>query len=163
MEISDSGRSTAPSPLSSTTSTSASDRAWTPCAPAKITSCIDWPRTASGDCSPSAHSTASVTLDLPEPLGPTITDTPGENSSRVRSGNDLKPLRVIDLRCTPVPPPVTSRGAHQPTSEASAASAAACSASFLERPEPRATSPPPIIAATSKVRSCGGPLSAVTS
>src|SRR5215210_5408811 len=65
-----------------------------------MTSCIDWPRTASGDCSPMAQSTASVTLDLPEPLGPTMTDTPGENSSRVRSGKDLKPFRVIDLRCT---------------------------------------------------------------
>ena len=90
-------------------------------------------------------------FDLPEPLGPTITDTPGENSSRVRSGNDLKPLRVSDLRCTSVVP-----------SASSAASAAACSASFFDRPEPRATSSPPIIAATSKVRSCGGPSSAVT-
>ena len=82
-----------------TTSTSASERACTPCAPAKITSCIDWPRTASGDCSPIAHSTASVMFDLPEPFGPTTTDTPGANSSRVRSGNDLKPLRVIERRC----------------------------------------------------------------
>ena len=148
IEISDSGRSTAESELSSTTSTSASARAWTPCAPAKITSCIDWPRTATGDCSPIAHSTASVTLDLPEPFGPTITETPGEKSSRVRSGNDLKPLSVIDLRCT--------SGLHvAPTS--SAAAAAACSASFLERPEPRATVSPSTIAATSNVRSCGGP------
>src|SRR6185295_14216723 len=74
-------------------------RACTPCAPAKITSCIDWPRTASGDCSPIAHSTASVMLDLPEPFGPTTTDTPGENSSRVRSGNDLKPFSVSERRC----------------------------------------------------------------
>ena len=64
-----------------------------------MTSCIDCPRTASGDCSPIAHSTASVTLDLPEPLGPTTTDTPEAKSSFVRSGNDLKPLRVSDLRC----------------------------------------------------------------
>ena len=99
IEISPAGRSTAPPALSSTTSTSASARACTPWPPAKITSCIDWPRTASGDCSPSAHSTASVTLDLPEPLGPTITETPGANSSRVRSGKDLKPFRVNDLRC----------------------------------------------------------------
>ncbi len=103
IEISPASRSTAPPSLSSTTSTSASPRACTPWAPAKITSCIDWPRTASGDCSPIAHSTASVMLDLPDPFGPTTTDTPGENSSRVRSGNDLKPLSVIDLRCTPSP------------------------------------------------------------
>ena len=64
-----------------------------------MTSCIDWPRTASGDCSPIAHSTASVTFDLPEPLGPTTTETPGANSSLVRSGKDLKPFRVIDFRC----------------------------------------------------------------
>src|ERR1700744_483157 len=65
-----------------------------------MTSCIEWPRTAIGDCSPSAHRTASVTFDLPEPFGPTITLTPGANSSRVRSGNDLKPLSVVDFRCT---------------------------------------------------------------
>ena len=43
-----------------------------------------------------------------------------------------------------------------------AASAAACSASFFERPDPRATSSPPITAATSNTRWCGGPSSAVT-
>src|SRR5436309_15843734 len=63
---------------------------------------MDCPRTASGDCSPSAHSTASVMFDLPEPFGPTITLTPGPNSSRVRSGNDLKPLRMIDFRYMPI-------------------------------------------------------------
>ena len=41
-------------------------------------------------------------FDLPEPLGPTITDTPGANASRVRSGNDLKPFSVIELRCIKV-------------------------------------------------------------
>src|SRR4051794_25497442 len=61
-------------------------------------SCIVWPRTATGLCSPSAQSTASVTFDLPLPFGPTITLMPGPNSSRVRSGNDLKPLSVIDFR-----------------------------------------------------------------
>ena len=38
-------------------------------------------------------------FDLPQPFGPTTTLTPGENSSLVRSGKDLKPFRVIDLRC----------------------------------------------------------------
>src|SRR4051812_29227317 len=101
IEISPTGRSIRPAALSSTTSTSASLRACTPWPPAKITSCIDWPRTAIGDCSPSAHSTASVMLDLPLPLGPTITATPGLKVSRVRSGNDLKPRSVIELRCIP--------------------------------------------------------------
>src|SRR5215213_2638558 len=63
-------------------------------------SCIVWPRTAKGLCSPSAHRTPSVMFDLPHPLGPTITLTPGENRSLVRSGKDLKPLIVIELRCT---------------------------------------------------------------
>src|SRR4029453_12337126 len=66
--------------------------------PANTMSCIDWPRTASGLCSPSAQRTASVMFDLPLPFGPTITLTPGPKSSRVRSGNDLKPLSVIDFR-----------------------------------------------------------------
>jgi hypothetical protein len=37
-------------------------------------------------------------FDLPEPLGPTITLTPGENSSLARSGKDLNPFISIDLR-----------------------------------------------------------------
>src|SRR3954452_5755154 len=82
-----------------TTSTSASLREATPWPPAKMTSCIVCPRIASGDCSPSAHRTASVMFDLPEPFGPMITAIPGPNSSRVRFGNDLKPLSVSDLRC----------------------------------------------------------------
>jgi hypothetical protein len=43
---------------------------------------------------------ASTRFDLPDPLGPTTTETPGRNSSRVRSANDLKPttLRVLRYR-----------------------------------------------------------------
>src|SRR5205807_5351686 len=93
-------RPRAPALSSSTSSTSAVLLAWRPGAPAKITSCIDCPRTATGDCSPSAHSTASVIFDFPEPLGPTTTLTPGPNSRRVRSGNDLKPFSAIDFRYT---------------------------------------------------------------
>src|SRR3954469_19617944 len=99
IEISPTGRSIPPSALSRTSSTSAADRACTPRPPPKITSCMDCPRTASGDCSPIAHRTASVTFDLPDPLGPTITDTPGPNSRRVRSGKDLNPLRLSERRC----------------------------------------------------------------
>ncbi|NNJ25374.1 hypothetical protein LzC2_14440 [Planctomycetes bacterium LzC2] len=32
-----------------------------------------------------------MTFDLPDPLGPTTAVTPGWNSNRVRSANDLKP------------------------------------------------------------------------
>ena len=87
-----------PSELSITTSTSAARRWPTPLPPAEITSCIEAPRIAPGLCSPSAQRTASVMFDLPEPLGPTITLTPGENSRLTRSGNDLNPFIEIDLR-----------------------------------------------------------------
>src|SRR5689334_3803058 len=102
IETSGAPKPSVPSLSSSTSSTSAPRPPWRPGAPPKITSCMDCPRTASGDCSPSAHSTASVMFDLPEPFGPTITLTPGPNSSRVRSGNDLKPLRMIDFKYMPV-------------------------------------------------------------
>ena len=99
IEISENSLASAPDALSITTSTSAADREGSPWPPAKITSCIVCPRTASGDCSPSAHSTASVTFDLPDPFGPTITETPGVKSSFVRSGKDLNPFSAIDRRC----------------------------------------------------------------
>ena len=139
IEISGTPRPRLPSLSSRTSSTSAWPAACRPGAPPKMTSCIDWPRTAPGDCSPSAHRTASVTLDLPEPLGPTITLTPGPNSSLVRSGKDLKPLTVIDFRYTP--PPVGPAGPSAITRPhlamaSSADCAASCSASFLERPTP---------------------------
>jgi hypothetical protein len=38
-------------------------------------------------------------FDLPEPFGPTITDTPVPNSSFVRCGKDLKPFIEIERRC----------------------------------------------------------------
>ena len=57
-----------------------------------MTSCIDWPRTASGDCSPIAHSTASVTLDLPEPLGPTIDRHAGPELQARAVGERLEAL-----------------------------------------------------------------------
>ena len=64
-----------------------------------MTSFMLWPRMASGLCSPSAQSTPSVMFDLPEPFGPTITETPGANSSLVRVGKDLKPFSDIERRC----------------------------------------------------------------
>ena len=57
-----------------------------------MTSRIDWPRTASGDCSPIAHSTASVMFDLPEPLGPTTTETPGREVQLRAVGEGLEAL-----------------------------------------------------------------------
>ena len=109
-----------------------------PGAPPKITSCIDWPRTATGLLAKRPqHRVGDV--DLPEPLGPTITLAPGPNSSRVRSGNDLNPLTVIDFRymSTSAQPP---RLPLDRSSASGAACAASCSASFLDRPTPRASS-----------------------
>src|SRR5262249_42268456 len=74
-----------------------------------ITSCIEAPRIAPGLCSPRAQSTASVMLLLPEPLGPTITLTPGKNSSLARSGNDLNPFISIERRYIRLPQPRGSR------------------------------------------------------
>ena len=98
IEISENSLAARPSVLSITTSTSAKRRGDCPLPPAKITSRICWPRIAVGLCSPSAQSTASVMFDLPEPFGPTITLTPGEKVSRVRSGKDLKPFRLMAFR-----------------------------------------------------------------
>ena len=170
-EISENSLFARPSELSITTSTSANRRRCWPFPPAKITSCIVWPRTAVGLCSPRAQRTASVMFDLPQPFGPTITLTPGENVSRVRSGNDLNPLRLISFRY------ISSVGGRRPQasrlartgplrahlpSVSSACSAAACSACFLLRPEPTPISSPSTLARTSKRRSCGGPASLVT-
>ncbi len=45
---------------------------------------------------------ASTTLDLPEPFGPTTHVMPGSNRSVVAEANDLNPRRVRALRCTPL-------------------------------------------------------------
>ncbi len=62
--------------------------------PAKMTSSIFWLRTELGAWAPSTQAMASTTFDLPDPLGPTTTVTPGSSSIVVASANDLKPLRV---------------------------------------------------------------------
>src|SRR5215212_7182020 len=60
--------------------------------PLKMTSAISPPRRLLADCSPRIHRTASTTLLLPEPFGPTTPVTPGAKSKRVLSANDLKPM-----------------------------------------------------------------------
>src|SRR4029450_7177156 len=91
------------SALSIVSDTSARPRAERLSGPGTMTSSIFWDRTELGACAPSAQPTASTTLDLPDPLGPTTTVTPGSRSSTVVSANDLKPFRVNVLRCTPTP------------------------------------------------------------
>jgi hypothetical protein len=51
--------------------------------------------------SPSTQSTASETFDLPEPFGPTMTETPGSKFMTERSAKDLKPFMMSDLRNMP--------------------------------------------------------------
>src|SRR6185436_11323637 len=59
--------------------------------PLKMTSAISPPRRLLADCSPRIHRTASTTLLLPDPFGPTTAVIPGAKSNRVLSANDLNP------------------------------------------------------------------------
>src|SRR5688572_5424839 len=78
--------------------TSAMPRGFRPSVPLKMTSAISPPRRALADCSPSTHRMASETLDLPQPFGPTIAETPGWKLSPVLSAKDLKPRTVKFFR-----------------------------------------------------------------
>ena len=66
--------------------------------PAKMTSSILAERSERGPWAPSTQVTASTTLDLPLPFGPTTTVMPGSNSSTVGSANDLKPFMLERLQ-----------------------------------------------------------------
>src|SRR5256885_12253351 len=49
---------------------------------------------------PSTHLTASTMFVLPEPLGPTMAVTPPSNLISVCRAKVLKPVSVIERRCT---------------------------------------------------------------
>ena len=66
--------------------------------PAKMTSSILAERSERGPWAPSTQVTASTTLDLPLPFGPTTTVMPGSNSSTVGSANDLNPFMLSDFK-----------------------------------------------------------------
>ena len=66
--------------------------------PAKMTSSILPPRSDLAPCSPITQLSASTTLDLPEPLGPTTQVMPGSKLSVVAEAKDLNPRRVRLLR-----------------------------------------------------------------
>ncbi len=91
----------APSELSMVSDTSARPSGGLPVVPAKITSSILPPRSDLAPCSPMTQESASTTLDLPEPFGPTTHVIPGSKRRVVAEANDLKPRRVRALRCTP--------------------------------------------------------------
>src|SRR5699024_11789583 len=67
--------------------------------PAKMTSSILPPRSSLAPCSPITQLSASTTLDLPDPFGPTTHVIPGSNRRVVADAKDLKPLSVRLFRC----------------------------------------------------------------
>src|SRR4051794_39247279 len=77
--------------LSKCSDTSAMPRLLRDVEPLKITSDISPPRRLLADCSPRTHLTASTTLLLPLPFGPTTAVTPAANSNAVLSAKLLKP------------------------------------------------------------------------
>src|ERR1700712_1340319 len=90
----------APSVLSMVRVTSARPSGGRPAVPAKMTSSILPPRNTLAPCSPITHDSASTTLDLPEPLGPTTQVMPGSKRSVVAEAKDLKPFNVRLFKCT---------------------------------------------------------------
>ncbi|BAS17533.1 hypothetical protein AHiyo8_58360 [Arthrobacter sp. Hiyo8] len=89
----------APSALSIVRATCARPSGGRPDVPAKMTSSILPPRRVLAPCSPMTQASASTTLDLPEPLGPTTAVTPGSKSNVVADANDLNPRTVKLFRC----------------------------------------------------------------
>src|SRR5579859_5126250 len=96
--------------------TSARPSGGRPAVPAKITSSILPPRSDLAPCSPMTQASASTTLDLPEPLGPTTQVIPGSKRSVVAEANDLKPRRVMLFRYTSVEVLAASRAGTYPLS-----------------------------------------------
>ncbi len=98
MVTSDSSIGSLPDELSMVSDTSARPSWGRDEVPAKMTSSIFAERNERGPWAPSTQVTASTTLDLPLPLGPTTTVIPGSNSSTVGSAKDLKPFMLSDFR-----------------------------------------------------------------
>src|SRR6266852_3518775 len=90
----------APSLLSMVRVTSARPSGGREAVPAKTTSSILPPRRVFTPCSPITQEKASTTLDLPDPLGPTMQVIPGSKRRVVAEANDLKPRRVRVFRYT---------------------------------------------------------------
>ena len=96
----------APSELSMVSCTSARPNGARFDVPAKMTSSIFPPRRLLAPCSPITQLRASTTLDLPDPLGPTMQVMPGSKSRVVAEAKDLNPLRISCLRYMQAVPPV---------------------------------------------------------
>src|SRR5690606_3622724 len=65
--------------------------------PLKMTSIIDSPRRFLAELSPMTQRTASITLDLPQPLGPTIEHRLLGKLTVVGSTKDLNPASLMHL------------------------------------------------------------------
>ncbi|MNP05535.1 hypothetical protein D3C76_974900 [compost metagenome] len=69
-----------------------------PLEPLKMTSVIDSPRRFFAELSPITQRTASMMLDLPQPLGPTTAAMLLGKLTVVGSTNDLNPARRMHFR-----------------------------------------------------------------
>ncbi len=94
------GGGTAPAVSSSVSVTSARLRDGRPAVPAKITSSISPARSERVLCSPIAQRSASTTLDLPQPFGPTMPVRPGWISTLTGSAKLLNPAMRRRRKCT---------------------------------------------------------------
>ena len=94
------GGGTAPAVSSSVSVTSARLRDGRPAVPAKITSSISPARSERVLCSPIAQRSASTTLDLPQPFGPTMPVRPGWISTLTGSAKLLNPAMRMRRKCT---------------------------------------------------------------
>ena len=81
--------------LSKTNSTEAIPTGWRALEPLKITSVRESPLRCFAELSPITQVTASIILDLPQPLGPTIPTRLLGTMRLVGSTNDLKPESFI--------------------------------------------------------------------
>src|SRR3569832_2206894 len=84
-----------PSLLSNTSSTKAWPTGLRPVEPLKITSAMESPRRFFAELSPITQRTASITLDLPQPLGPTMPTRLLGRGTVVGSTKDLNPYNLI--------------------------------------------------------------------
>ena len=137
----------APSALSMVSSTSARPSGGRPDVPAKMTSSILPPRRLLAPCSPITQARASTTLDLPEPLGPTMQVMPGSSCSVVDDAKDLNPLRVRLFRYNVAPhgdgsrPSLRSTGCVGRTAGASGDERGKCSVAHPTQGHPRSRAP----------------------
>src|SRR5699024_3360494 len=86
-----------PALLSNLSSTMARPTGWRLLEPLKMTSSRASPRSCRALDSPVTQRTASMTLDLPQPLGPTMPVRLASSTIVVGSTNDLKPASLIEV------------------------------------------------------------------